>query len=401
VEVHVQLLHPPEELRQSRRLQSIDFLRGLVMILMALDHVREWFTNAPFSPTDLSSTTGAYFMTRWVTHFCAPVFSLLTGVGAFLWFSRGRSKAELSRFLLLRGVWLIFLEVVVTRCFGWAFNFDYRITAAAVLWVLGWSMIVLAGAVWLPMRVLTGVALLTIAGHGLLANIRGARPAWLWQILYGRGNIEFAPGHNLYVAYTVIPWFAVMMAGFSLGQVFRWEATRRARFLIRAGVAAICLFVVVRGFNGYGDPAPWAGQKSALFDVFSFVNCTKYPPSLDFLLMTLGPAMVLLGLIDCGEFYRLRPVVIFGRVPLFYYAVHIPVMHLIAVAISYAKFGSAYWFFRSASIAEFPSMRPPGWGYRLGGVYVIWIAVVAIMYPLCRWYEGVKRRNSGGWLSYL
>ena len=298
-------------------------------------------------------------------------------------------------------MWLIFLEVVVTRCFGWAFNFDYRITAAAVLWVLGWSMIVLAGAVWLPMRVLTGVALLTIVGHSLLASIQGMRPPWLWSILYGRGNIEFAPGHNFYVAYTVIPWFAVMMAGFSLGQVFRWEAARRRRFLVRAGVAAMFLFAVVRGINGYGDPAPWAAQKTALFDVFSFVNCTKYPPSLDFLLMTLGPAMVLLGVTECVEFRRLLPVVIFGRVPLFYYVVHIPVMHLIAVAISYEKFGSVYWFFRSASIADFPSMRPPGWGYGLGGVYLIWIAVLFIMYPLCRWYEGVKRRSRGGWLSYL
>jgi uncharacterized membrane protein len=170
---------------------------------------------------------------------------------------------------------------------------------------------------------------------------------------------------------------------------------------MRAGVAAMCLFVVVRGINGYGDPAPWALQKSALFDVFSFVNCTKYPPSLDFLLMTLGPAMVFLGLIECVEYHRLRPVVIFGRVPLFYYMVHIPVMHLIAVAISYAKFGSVYWFFRSAAIADFPSMRPPGWGFNLGIVYLIWIAVVSIMYPLCRWYEGVKRRGGGGWLSYL
>jgi uncharacterized membrane protein len=388
-------------MQRSERLQSIDFLRGLVMILMALDHVREWFTNAPFNPTDLSATTAAYFLTRWATHFCAPVFSLLTGVGAFLWYSRGRSKKELSRFLLLRGVWLIFLEVVVTRCFGWAFNFDYRITAAAVLWVLGLSMIVLAGAVWLPMRVLTGVALLTIAGHGLLAGIQSVRPAWLWQILYVRGNVEFAPGHNLYVAYPLIPWFAVMMAGFSLEQVFRWEAARRKQFLIRAGVAAILLFAVVRGIDSYGDPAPWSAQKSALFDVFSFVNCIKYPPSLDFLLMTLGPPMVLLGLLEGVEFRRLKAVVVFGRVPLFYYIVHIPVMHLFAIAISYAKFGAIYWFFRSASIVEFPSTRPPGWGFNLGIVYLIWIAVVLVMYPLCRWYEGVKRRDRGGWLSYL
>lgn len=387
-----------------QRLDAVDFLRGLVMIVMALDHVREFFTYAQFSPTNLAVTTAPYFLTRWVTHFCAPVFSLLTGVGACLWYSRGHTKPELSRFLLARGAWLIFLELVLTRCFGWAFNFDFRITVAIVLWVLAWSMIVLAAAVWLPPRIFTGIALLAIAGHNALDGVRAATfgPfAWLWIMLHGQGNLAIAPGYNFYVAYAIIPWFAVMMAGFSLGSVFLWEPARRRRFLLRLGAAVTGLFILVRAFNLYGDPSKWTPQKNALFTVFSFVNCSKYPPSLDFLLMTLGPSLILLGLLDGFRFERLRPVIVFGRVPLFYYVVHIPMMHLAAVAICYVQFGSAHWLFESHTIGDFPAMRPPGWGFSLAVVYLIWILLVVTLYPACRWYAGVKRRSDNPWLSYL
>jgi uncharacterized membrane protein len=333
------------------------------------------------------------------------VFSLLTGVGAFLWYSRGKhTKPELTRFLWTRGVWLIFLEVVVTRCFGWAFNFDYRITVAAVLWVLGLSMIVLAGAVRLPLRIFTGIALFVIAAHNLLGGISAKSFggfAWLWRVLHEPGPIEIARGHTLFISYTLIPWFAVMMAGYSLGHVYLWEAPRRRRFLLRAGTIASILFIAIRAINHYGDPAPWSVQKSGLFTVFSFINTTKYPPSLAFLPMTLGPAMILLGLIDSMEFHRLKPVVTFGRVPLFYYTVHIPAMHLIAIAIGYVKFGAIHWFFTSNSMAEFPSQRPPGWGFSLIVVYIIWICLVAALYPLCRRYAEVKRRGGHAWLSYF
>jgi len=388
----------------SARLQAIDFLRGLVMIVMALDHVREFFTHAQFNPTNLAVTTAPYFLTRWITHFCAPVFSFLTGVGAYLWYSRGRTKSELSLYLLKRGAWLIFLELTVTRCFGWAFNFDYRITLAGVLWILGWSMIVLAGAIWLPNRVFTAIALLTIAGHNTLDRISSGdfdRFSWAWAFLHSPANLTIAPGYNFFTAYVLIPWFAVMMAGFSLGRVFLLDGPRRRRFLLQLGAAATCLFILVRGFNAYGDPVRWAAQKSGLFTVFSFVNCTKYPPSLDYLLMTLGPTLILLALFDGFEFRRLRPVVVFGRVPLFYYVVHIPLMHLAAAAICYWRFGSAHWLFTSTTIADFPAMRPPGWGFSLPVVYVIWVALVSVLYPLCTWFAGVKRRGGAGWLSYL
>ncbi|HVW11761.1 MAG TPA: heparan-alpha-glucosaminide N-acetyltransferase domain-containing protein [Bryobacteraceae bacterium] len=383
------------------RLESIDFLRGLVMIVMALDHVRDLFTNATFNPVNLAATTAPYFFTRWITHFCAPVFSLLTGVGAYLWYSRGKhSKAELSRFLLGRGVWLIFLELVVTRCFGWAFNFDFRITVAVVLWILGWSMIVLAGMIWLPPRAFAAVALVTIAAHNLLARI-SAPNTWWWDFLYRQANIEITPGHNFYFAYVLIPWYAVMMAGFALGPVFLWEAPRRRRFLMRVGAGATTLFFVIRTVNGYGDPAPWAGTKNGFFTVLSFLNTTKYPPSLDYLLMTIGPSLILLALIDGVQFHRLTPIVTFGRVPLFYYVVHITVMHLIALAVCAVQFGAVWWMFTSHSLAEFPFLRPPGWGFGLPGVYLIWAAVVLVLYPLCRWYAEVKRRSRNPLFSYL
>ena len=387
----------------KHRLDAIDFLRGLVMIVMALDHVRDLFTNVAFSPTNIAATTGPYFFTRWITHFCAPVFSLLTGLGAYLWYTRGnRTKAELSRFLASRGVWLIFLELVLTRCFGWAFNFDFQITIAGILWILGWSMLVLAVAIWLPPRVFAAIAFMSIAAHNLLTRIPAPAPsAWWWDFLYRQANIEIAPGHNFFFAYVLIPWYAVMMAGFALGPVFLWDAPRRKRFLLRTGLAATALFIVIRACNGYGDPAPWTSAKNSFFTALSFLNTTKYPPSLDFLLMTLGPALILLALLDGVQFRRLTPVVIFGRVPLFYYVVHITAMHLIAIAICAAQFGAVWWMFTSHSIAEFPFTRPPGWGFSLWGVYLIWAVVVVLMYPLCRWYASVKRRGTSPLFSYL
>jgi uncharacterized membrane protein len=396
----------------SHRLQSIDFLRGLIMIIMALDHVRDFFTVARFDPVDLTATTAPYFLTRWITHFCAPVFSLLTGVGAYLWYSRGysdghsrgRTKPELSRFLLTRGIWLVILEITITRCLEWQFNFDYHFTLGGVLWILGWSMIVLAGAVWLPMPVFTAVALITIVGHNALDGIAPdafGDFAWLWKFLHTPGILTFAPGYTMYTAYVLIPWFAVMMAGFSLGQVFLWESARRERFLLRLGIVLTALFILVRGLNQYGDPSHWAPQKSALFTVLSFLNCTKYAPSLDYLLMTLGPSIVLLALLDRFRFSGLRPVTVFGRVPMFYYLVHIALIHLAAVAVCFVQFGSAHWLLSSSSIADFPSQFPPGWGFRLAGVYLVWILLIASLYPLCRWFAGVKHRNRAEWLSYF
>jgi uncharacterized membrane protein len=381
-----------------RRIESIDIVRGVIMILMALDHVRDFFGNAAVNPTDLTQTNTALFFTRWITHFCAPVFFLLTGTGAYLSLGK-KSKRELSRFLLTRGLWLIFLELAVVRCFGWQFNFDYHFTALVVLWALGWAMIVLSGLVYLPAWAVATFGLVLIAGHNLLDGIQSRNP--IWTILHSPFFIWFNPPYSIFVAYVLIPWVGVTAAGFGLGQIYRWTSERRRGFLLPCGLGATAVFLLLRFINVYGDPARWAHQPSGGFTVLSFLNTTKYPPSLLYLLMTLGPALVFLWAID-GETPRvLRPALVFGQVPMFYYLLHIPLIHLLAVAACYLRYGQAHWMFESPGIQAFPTSQPPGWGFSLPALYAVWAAVVLALYPLCAWFAGVKRRRHEAWLSYF
>ena len=385
------------------RLDSVDLLRGLIMIIMALDHTRDFFTNAAFLPTDLSQTTAAYFFTRWITHFCAPVFFLLTGTGAYLSLCR-KSKRELSRFLFTRGLWLIFLDAVVLRCLAMQFNFDFHVTFLIVLWTLGWSMIVLALLVYLPDMVVAAFGSLLIVGHNLLDSIAPSsfgRFAPLWSILHVPGLVSENPQHIVAVAYPLIPWVGVTAVGYVLGRIFAWPLDRRKAFLLRLGLALIAAFIVIRAINIYGDPVPWAPQKSALFSVLSFLNATKYPPSLLFLLMTIGPALLFLRAVDNRIPSFLRPALIYGKVPLFYYVVHFPLIHLIAVVVCGIRYGHIYWMFQSPTLDQYPFTRPPNWGFGLPGVYVIWATVVISLYPLCRWYAALKQRSSNPRLSYL
>jgi len=380
------------------RLESIDLLRGVIMILMALDHTRDFFSNSGLNPTDPATTTIPLFFTRWITHFCAPVFFLLTGTGAYLSL-RKKSKAELSRFLFTRGLWLIFLEVTVTRCLGWQFNFDYHLVLLIVLWALGWSMIVLSGLVYLPPSIVTWFGLAMIATHNLLDGVQSSNP--LWSILHSPNFLVNRPGFQLLVSYPLIPWIGVTAAGYGLGQVFRWEAGRRKAFLLRLGAGLCGAFLILRAINFYGDPARWSTQKSAAFTVLSFLNTTKYPPSLLYLLMTLGPAMLFLWAVDAGTPQWLRPALIFGKVPMFYYLLHIPLIHLIAVGVCYARYGHAHWMFESPTVEYFPITQPPGWGYSLPVVYLVWACVVMGLYPLCHWFSGVKQQRDDAWLSYF
>ena len=385
------------------RLESVDLLRGIIMIIMALDHTRDFFTNAAFLPNDLSQTTPAYFFTRWITHFCAPVFFLLTGTGAYLSLRR-KSKRELSRFLVTRGLWLIFLDAVVLRCLAMQFNFDFHVTFLIVLWTLGWSMIVLALLVYLPDIIVLAFGIILIAGHNLLDSIDPSsfgRFAPLWSILHVPGLVSANPQHIVAVAYPLIPWMGVTAVGYVLGRVFAWPPDRRKAFLLRLGLGLIAAFIVIRAINIYGDPVPWTPQKSALFTVLSFLNTTKYPPSLLFLLMTLGPALLFLRAVDNRTPPFLRPALVYGKVPLFYYIVHFPLIHLIAVVICAIRYGHIYWMFQSPTLDQYPFTRPPNWGFGLPGVYLIWACVVIGLYPVCRWYAALKRRSSNPWLSYL
>jgi uncharacterized membrane protein len=326
------------------------------------------------------------------------VFFLLTGTGAYLSLRR-QSKRRLSQFLFTRGLWLIFLELTLFRCFGFQFNFDYHLTFLNVLWALGWAMVVLSGLVHLPIWLTTTFGLVMIAGHNLLDSIRSSSA--IWSILHVPNFIFQSPQHSVFVGYPLIPWIGVTAIGYSLGQVYAWSSERRGAFLLRTGLGATAGFVILRSLNTYGDPVRWTTQKSAAFTVLSFLNTNKYPPSLSFLLMTLGPVLVFLWALDRRTPVALRPTLILGRVPMFYYLLHMPVIHLLAVALCYARYSQVHWMFESPTISQFPITAPPGWGFSLPVVYLIWASLVVALYPLCRWFARLKRRRGDAWLSYL
>jgi uncharacterized membrane protein len=380
------------------RIESVDVVRGLIMVIMALDHTRDYFGMPGSNPIDLASTSPALFFTRWITHFCAPTFFLLTGTGAYLSLSK-QTPRQLSRFLFTRGLWLIFLEIVVLR-FMMQFNVDYRVTMLTVLWALGWSMITLSALVFLRPSIVAAFGMMLIVGHNLFDGIRSANP--IWTFLHSPGFLLNNPEHTVFISYPIIPWIGVTAVGYALGQVYAWPAERRRQWLLRAGIGVTAAFFVLRGINIYGDPAKWAVQKSAVFTLISFFNLNKYPPSLLFLLMTLGPVLLFLRAVDGKTPSVLRPAMIIGKVPMFYFLLHFPLIHLIAVAVCYALNGSAHWMFESPSLDKFPFTTPPVWGFSLPIVYLVWATVVIACYPLSRWYADVKRRRTDlWWLSYL
>jgi uncharacterized membrane protein len=379
------------------RIESVDLLRGVVMIIMALDHTRDYF-GVPGSPTNLATASVALFFTRWITNICAPVFFLLTGTGARLSLGK-RSKPDLSRFLFTRGLWLIFLDVVLFRCLILQFNFDYHVTIITVLWALGWSMIVLSALIWLPPSIITAFGVIMIATHNLFDSVQSSNP--LWTILHSPNFLLNTQAHSVFLSYPLIPWIGVTAAGYGLGAIYSWNEGRRRTFLLRLGTILTLGFVILRAINIYGDPAPWTHQRTAVYTVLSFLNAVKYPPSLLFLLMTLGPAILFLWLVDNHTPSVLRPALIYGKVPMFYYLLHFFTIHVLAVIVCYARYGEIHSMFQSPDLANFPITQPPGWGLNLPWVYLIWIAVVIAVYPLCRWYAALRQRSNNPWLSYL
>ena len=380
--------------KQASRLTSVDAVRGSVMIIMALDHVRDFVHSAAgqFRPEDLTRTSVALFFTRWITHFCAPVFMFYAGISAYLWVARGRSRKELSQFLLTRGLWLIFLELTVVR-FGFFFNFDYSLVILLVFWSIGCSMVALAGLVYLPPRVLAIVSVAMIALHNLFDRVQDGP---VWKVLHQVAPFQVA-GHTVIASYSLIPWIGVMGAGYCLGPVFLFDPERRRRVLLRTGTILSLAFLVIRASNLYGDPSRWSVKSSAIFTVMSFLNCTKYPPSLLFLLMTIGPALVVTAWIDRIRFSADHPVIVFGRVPMFYFVVHFWSIHVIAAVMLWLRRGNPALFWSGP-----PAMGPPQdhYGYSLLVVYVVWIALIVALYPLCRWFARLKARRKDWWLSY-
>lgn len=366
------------------RIESIDVLRGIVMVLMALDHVRDYFYDVPFDPTDLTQTSTALFLTRWITHICAPVFFFLAGTGAFLVSIRKMTQSELSWFLLTRGLWLILLELTIVR-FAWTFNLNYQYVFGQVIWTLGWSMIILASLVSLPTQVVTFFGIILIAGHNLFDEVNidklGAF-SWLWKILHSPGTIELSTHITFVVLYPLIPWVGVMAAGYGIGALFLLEQNQRKKYLLGIGITLCIGFVVIRAINLYGDPTPWSVQTNKLFTLFSFINCEKYPPSLLFLLMTLGPAIIILALFEekLPSLFS-QAFITYGKVPLFYYLCHFMLVHILAVGFTYLRHGQKQ--------------------YSLTTIYLVWVFVVALLFPICHWFASIKKRRRSIWLKYL
>ena len=398
----------PAQSAPASRIQSVDALRGAIMMLMAIDHIRDYVAQSAqqFLPTDLTRTTPAIFLTRWVTHFCAPVFVLTAGLGAYFWMTRGHhSKGELSRMLFSRGLWLILLEVTILRLIFFSqISFTTNPVILIILWAIGISMIALAGLIHLPMRVLAAVSIAIIALHNLLDPIsaqRLGRAAWIWDILHQQNAFSFH-GITFVTAYPVLPWIGVIAGGYCLGAVFEWDANRRRTFLVRMGLAYVAAFVLLRAVNIYGDPLRWSHQASRVFTVLSFLNVTKYPPSLAFLLMTLGPAMVVMARLEKFHFQFTNPLVVFGRVPFFYYAAHLLLAHLIEIGMNYARYGAKSFLLLAPPSMGSPSgLFPADFGFPLWAVYAVWVVVLLILYPACLWFARLKQCRHDWWLTYL
>ncbi len=413
---------PPEPAR--KRVDSVDLLRGIVMIIMVLDHTRDYFHHdaLAFDPTNLERTTPILFLTRWITHYCAPIFVFLAGTGAYLQLARGKSKRELSRFLVTRGLWLILLEITVVKLLAFG-TVSPSIWVLQVIWAIGVSMIVLAGLIHLRVRTVAILAVAMILLHNLLDPIR--IPFWLgpgtpapdavgklWMILHQSGPIplgESVPPVVMLVLYPLIPWIGVLAAGYALGRVYDWDAETRRRWLLRAGAIVVVGWTILRALNVYGDPRPWAVQGTPVFTALSFLNVQKYPPSLLFLAMTLGPALLALAWFERrqrslamrgangGSGGRLwNAVLVVGRVPLFFYLMQWAVPHGLSMLVN--------------AIAGKPNanfLAPPGspalenFGWPLWAVYLAWLTSLAIIYPFCRWYAGVKARSRNALFSYL
>jgi uncharacterized membrane protein len=389
----------------STRVQSLDFLRGIVMVIMALDHVRDYFHADAFlyNPTDLDKTTAAIFFTRWITHFCAPTFVFLAGTSAFL-SGQKKSRNELSAFLFKRGLWLIILDLTIIY-FGWSFDPGFNVFFVNVVTVIGISMILMAGLIQLPIRLIFAFGLIAVVGHNLLDGIRieGNTPtAFIWALLHQMQSFSY-DGIVFFVGYPIIPWVGVMALGYCLGSLYsdEYEPMKRRKILILAGSSALVLFIILRAGNFYGDAAHWSTQSTSAFSILSFLNTSKYPPSLLYLLMTLGPALLFLALAERTRGKMVNVVSIFGRVPLFYYVVHIYFIHLLAIP----AIGMSPGFSWTDMIFHEPlwfTEKLKGYGFSLGIVYLVWIFVVVSLYPLCRWYHNYKMDHKHNkWLSYL
>jgi uncharacterized membrane protein len=386
----------------TARVTSIDLLRGLVMIIMALDHVRDYFHIGAFQydPTDLSRTSVIVFSTRFITHFCAPVFMLLSGTSAYLVGTR-KGKKALSTFLFTRGLWLVFLELTVVN-FGWFFDIHYNNTGTLVIWALGVSMMFLSALIHLPKAAILTISLVMIFGHNLLDNFHVTQGIgrYIWVILH-EPNVFQYKNIAWFALYPLIPWIGVMSLGYCLGSWYNnIDAAKKRKLLLQTGIACIVLFIALRYTNWYGDAAPWSKQSSTSFTILSFLNVSKYPPSLLYLLVTLGPAMIFLSFTEKSNGWFSKQVQVIGRVPMFYYLVHIYLIHIAAMIGAQLTAGHKWSDMILVNWVSFdPKLK--GYGFSLGTTYLVWFGLILILYFLCKWYDKYKRTHKQWWLSYL
>jgi uncharacterized membrane protein len=381
------------------RSDAIDLVRGAVMALMVLDHTRDFFTDTTHDPLDLSKTTTALFLTRWVTHFCAPVFVFLAGTGAFLQRAAGRGQMPLALSLVTRGLWLVVLELTLVHL-GWFFNFRYDFLIAQVIWAIGGSMVALAGLSLLPAWAVALVGVALVAGHnGLGAPWPAPRWMVLAQLRPGILGPDAEGGTVLLMAYPILPWLGVMALGYGFGAL--WHAGRKRRLRTAAlGLLALGLFLALRGSAAYGDPKPWKPDEDVWKAALSFLDCSKYPPSLLYVLMTLGPALLALAAADRPLGPIAGVLVTFGRVPLFFYLLHVPLIHLAALGVAWMRYGHAGFLLTHPLLLGREGF-PSDYGYGLPGVYLATVLILVALSPLCRWMAALKRRHPGVWRGFI
>lgn len=391
--------------QQFERIESLDFLRGVVMILMALDHVRMYFALGTWyaEPTNLATTTPLLFLTRWITHFCAPVFVFLAGTSAFLYGMKKNNLKETARFLFTRGIWLVFVELVIVN-FAWTFDITYSFRLLQVIWAIGISMVALSGLIFLPEKWILSIGMILVFGHNLLDPITVRGSSWnalVWYTFH-QPNTVLLGDSLVNFLYPVLPWIGLMALGYVFGTLYKndFPADRRRRWLLSVGLAATLLFVLLRAFNLYGEPREWDVHTAPVFTLFSFLNTTKYPPSLHFLLMTMGPSLIFLSLLERYPNRLPKPVTVFGRVPFFFYILHLYIIHALAMLLLVYEGRDPSEYILSSSTLQSGSLID--FGLSLGAVYIVWIGVILLLYPLCRWYQRYRETHpSQWWLRYL
>lgn len=390
---------------KSKRINSIDVLRGLVMVIMALDHVRAYFHLGAIvtDPLNLESTTPLLFMTRFVTHFCAPVFIFLTGTSASL-YGQNRTKKELSKFLFTRGLWLIFVEIVIMN-FLWWFDPYYNFINLQVIWAIGLCMIFLSAMIYLPKKIILLFSLLVVFGHNMLDPFTvdgNSFGSVLWYIFHQSKYLFLDNGHLVAFSYPILPWIAIMALGYCFGYLYhkKYNSRKRKNTLLALGCSTILFFLLIRALNIYGDMVPWSRQKDLTFTILSFLNVTKYPPSLLYILITIGPTFLVLFFLEGFASKLTNFLLVFGRVPFFYYVLHIFFIHLAAL-LTLVVLGKD-WRLMILDTTAMTTNKMADYGYSLGVVYLVWVLIVVLLYPFCKQYMRYKLNNpQKWWLSYL